>query len=178
MSVGTGLCESEDLNLKTHQMKLLYNVQALPAALMRSATNEQDLLCRVFGKLRPWCNMPKWDSEIGDLVGNDSPIKEKLFTYLRYNAELSEGGLMRLGLFDAAKTRSSIDPKALQPLDGTSYIDELRTVGAAAAACITLDDFDGFLTARPRRFGGPVKPLVFVHKQGGRGDGGDEWRNS
>jgi predicted acylesterase/phospholipase RssA len=148
VSVGTGLCESEDLNLKTHQMKLLYNVQALPAALMRSATNEQDLLCRVFGKLRPRCNMPKWDSEIGDLVGNDSPIKEKLFTYLRYNVELSEGGLMRLGLFDAAKTPSSIDPKVLQPLDGTKHIDELRTVGAAAAACITLDDFDGFLTAR------------------------------
>jgi uncharacterized protein len=145
VSVGTGLCESEDLNLKIHQMKLLYNVQALPAALMRSATNEQDLLCRVFGKLRPWCDLPEWDSEIGNLVGNDSPVKEKFFTYLRYNVELSEHGLARLGLFDISKTPPGIDPKAIQPLDETQHVDELRAVGAAAAACITLEDFGGFL---------------------------------
>ncbi len=148
VSVGTGLCESEDLNLKVHQMKLLYNVQALPAALMRSATNEQDLLCRVFGKLRPWCDLPKWDSEIGNLVGNESPVREKFFTYIRYNAELSERGLERLGLFDASKSPPGIDPKAVQRLDGTQHVGELRAVGAAAAASITLEDFEGFLTAR------------------------------
>jgi hypothetical protein len=120
-------------------------VQALPAALMRSATNEQDLLCRVFGKLRPWCDLPEWDSEIGNLVGNDSPVKEKFFTYLRYNVELSEHGLARLGLFDISKTPPGIDPKAIQPLDETQHVEELRAVGAAAAACITLEDFGGFL---------------------------------
>jgi uncharacterized protein len=150
VSVGTGLCESEDLNLKIHQMKLLYNVQALPAALMRSATNEQDLLCRVFGRLRPWCNVPKWDSEIGNLVGNDSPVKEKFFSYLRYNVELSERGLAQLGLFDASKNPPGIDSKALQPLDGTQHVGELQAVGAAAAACIRFEDFDGFLTSRGR----------------------------
>jgi patatin-like phospholipase/acyl hydrolase len=148
VSIGTGLCESEDLNLKVHQMKLLYNVQALPAALMRSATNEQDLLCRIFGKLRPWCDLPPWDSEIGNLVGNDSPLKRKLFTYLRYNVELSERGLARLGLFDASKTPPGIDAKALQPLDGTQHVAELRAVGAAAAAGVTPEDFGGFLFSR------------------------------
>lgn len=147
VSVRTGLCESEDLNLKTYQMKLLYNVQALPAALMRSATNEQDLLCRVFGKLRPWCDLPKWDSEIGNLVGNDSPVKKKFFTYLRYNVELSERELARLGLFDSSRTSPGIDPKAIQALDGTQHVEELQAVGAAAAACISLEDFDGFLIA-------------------------------
>lgn len=142
VSVGTGLCESEDLDLKIHQMKLLYNVQALPAALMRSATNEQDLLCRIFGRLRPWCNLPIWDREIGNLIGNDSPIKEKLFTYLRYNVELSARELAQLRL-------EGIDPKGLQPLDSTQHVGDLQTVGAAAASCIAVDDFEGFLTVRP-----------------------------
>jgi uncharacterized protein len=143
VSIGTGLCESEDLSLKVRQMKLLYNLQALPAALMRCATNEQDLLCRVFGRLRRECDVPEWDSEIGDLVDNDSPLREKLFSYRRYNVELSWGGLRKLGL--------CIDPKLVQPLDGTNYLDELRTVGRAAAARITAKDFAGFLSAREER---------------------------
>jgi predicted acylesterase/phospholipase RssA len=140
VSVGTGLCESEEPNLKAHQMKLLYNVQALPAALMRGSTSEQDLLCRVFGKLRPWGKVPQWDSEIGDLVDNEYPVKEKLFTYLRYNVELSEDGLATLDLGE------KIDPKAVQPLDGTGHLRELEAVGRAAATrCVSIEDFAGFL---------------------------------
>jgi hypothetical protein len=121
-------------------MKLLYNVQALPAALMRGSTSEQDLLCRVFGKLRPWGKVPQWDSEIGDLVDNEYPVKEKLFTYLRYNVELSEDGLATLDLGE------KIDPKAVQPLDGTGHLRELEAVGRAAATrCVSIEDFAGFL---------------------------------
>ncbi len=138
VSVGTGLCESEDPDLKLRQMKLLYNVQGLPAALMRSATNEQDLLCRVFGRQPRRGGTAIWDSELGDLVSNDAPIKEKLFTYLRYNVELSERGLAQLGV-------AGIDPKALQPLDCSEHVAELQSVGKAAAAAITLSDFEAFL---------------------------------
>ena len=146
VSVGTGLCESQDLDLKVRQMKLLYNAQALPAALMRSATNEQDLLCRIFGRLRPWCDLPDWDSEIGNLLDNDSPLKEKLFTYVRYNVELSARGLRRLERLGVLEP--GIDPKVLQPLDGTKRVAELQKVGEAAAACVVLKDFEGFLTVR------------------------------
>ena len=113
---------------------------------MRSATNEQDLLCRIFGRLRPWCDLPDWDSEIGNLVNNDSPLKEKLFTYLRYNVELSERGLKRLEQLGVLEP--GIDPKVLQPLDGTKRVAELQKVGKAAAACVALKDFEGFLTVR------------------------------
>ena len=147
VSVGTGLCESEDLNLKTHQMAALQRASVAGCADAQRDERAGSLVPRVW-QAAPLVQHAEVGFRNRRSRRNDSPIKEKLFTYLRYNAELSEGGLMRLGLFDAAKTRSSIDPKALQPLDGTSYIDELRTVGAAAAACITLDDFDGFLTAR------------------------------
>lgn len=146
VSVGTGLCESENLNLRIRQMKLLYNVQDLPAALMRGATNEQDLLCRVFGKPRASCRLPAWDSEIGTLAGNVAPVKEKLFSYVRYNVELSAKGLSSMekrGLLTPG-----IDPKVLQPLDGVKYVRELQDVGKAAAADIAVADFEGFLTAR------------------------------
>jgi hypothetical protein len=146
VSVGTGLCESSAPNLTVKQMKALYNAQALPAALMRCATNEQDLLCRVFGKVRPSPNVPKWDSEIGDLIGNETPAREKLFTYARYNVELSESGIGALGL------DRHIDPKTVQPLDGVKYVSELRTIGAAAAARdVCIEDFDGFLDGVGRR---------------------------
>ncbi len=140
VSIGTGLCESANLNLMPNEMNVLYNVQSLPAALMRAATVEQDLLCRVFGKLRPGCSLPELDSEIGNLVGNDAPLSEKLFTYARYNVELSEAGLSTLDLDE------KIDPKAVQPLDGTGHLRELQLVGKAAAQrCISIEDFEGFL---------------------------------
>jgi predicted acylesterase/phospholipase RssA len=140
VSVGTGLCESAAPNLTVKQMKVLYNAQALPAALMRGATNEQDLLCRVFGRVHPSPSVMKWDSEIGDLIGNDAPAREKFFTYARYNVELSESGIGALGL------DTYIDPKVVQPLDGVKHVDELRKIGAAAAARdVRVEEFEGFL---------------------------------
>jgi hypothetical protein len=95
---------------------------------------EQDLLCRVFGKTRAGEVI---DSEIGDLVGNRAPLPEKLFTYARYNVDLSRQGLDKLGL-------NRIDENAVQPFD-IAHLDELQTVGKTAAnRCISAADFDGF----------------------------------
>lgn len=148
VSVGTGLCESEAPNLKVRQMNVLFNAQALPAALMRGATIEQDFLCRVFGRLHPACAVPALDSEIGDLIDNTYPAKDKFFTYARYNVELSEQGLAALNLGEP------IDPKSVQPLDGVKHVAELRTIGAAAAArSVRAEHFDGFLSLRDRDAG-------------------------
>lgn len=147
VSVGTGLCESANLNLSLREMTLLYNVQSTPAALMRAATIEQDTLCRIFGRVRPGCVIDEIDSEIGDLLGNRLPLEQKLFTYVRYNVELSEKGLQRIGV-------SGVDAKAIQPLDNIEHLDELGLVGGAAAQhCVRIEDFDGFLDPaliRPR----------------------------
>jgi hypothetical protein len=59
---------------------------------MYAALNEQDLLCRVFGK----CLVSDpLDRELGDLRPGLGVLKEheKLFTYLRYNVELTRQGL-------------------------------------------------------------------------------------
>ncbi len=142
VSVGSGLSESVNLKLRAREMNLLYNLQSLPAALIQAATVEQDLLCRVFGKTRSGSEL---DSEIGDLVGNRAPLSEKLFTYARYNVDLSRQGLDELGLKD-------IDEKSVQPFD-ISHLAELQTVGKAAAMrCVSVDDFEGFLSSgKPSR---------------------------
>ncbi len=139
VSAGTGLCESANLNLRADEMNLLYNAQSTPAALMRAATVEQDILCRVFGRAISGCHPPEIDSEIGGLIENVAPLEQKLFRYARYNVELSAKGLEHLGLGD-------IDPKTVQPLDNVDHLDELERVGKAAAErCVSIEDFEGFL---------------------------------
>lgn len=147
VSVGTGLCESANLHLGPQEMNLLYNVQSTPAALMRAATVEQDTLCRIFGRARPTCNPRLIDREIGSLIYDPQDLQrllapalhEKLFSYARYNVELSDAGLKELGLGD-------IPSKEVQPLDSVDHLDELERVGKAAAVqCVSIDDFEDFL---------------------------------
>lgn len=134
LSIGTGLSESANLQLRPNEMNLLYNLQSLPAALISAAGVEQDMLCRVFGRTRTGDVL---DSEIGDLVGNQAPLAEKLFTYVRYNVDLSRQGLDRIGL-------NGVDENAVQPFD-VAHLDELQLIGKTAAdLSVSPDDFAGF----------------------------------
>ena len=123
VSVGTGTSPSANANLQPDEMNLLYNASSIPSALMFAALNEQDFLCRVFGDCLSGSPL---DSEIGDMVGKHGPVGPKLFTYMRYNAELTRAGLDGLGLTD-------IDPKHVQALDSVQYVNELSRVGKAVA---------------------------------------------
>ena len=84
---------------------------------------EQDLLCRVFGRCVAGDIL---DREVGDLIGKEGPVSSKLFTYMRYNAELSEQGLADLG-------SSDINPEDVQQLDSVKHIEKLQCVGQAVA---------------------------------------------
>ncbi len=163
LSVGTGFCESANLDLRLRDMSLLYSARSTPAALIRGATVEQDMLCRLFGKTVADCGLSPIDSEIGTLVENASPLSEKLFTYARYNVELSATSLAQLGLYDPNASPPGIDPRTLQPLDSVEYLDELERVGRAAAErCVRPEHFGGFLFARqpgrPPSEGGVPRP--------------------
>ena len=57
---------------------------------MLAALNEQDFLCRVFGKCVAGDLL---DREVWDMIGKRGPVQPKLFTYVRYNAELTRAGL-------------------------------------------------------------------------------------
>ena len=137
VSVGTGTSPAARLSLEPNEMNLLFNATTIPYALMFAALNERDLLCRVFGDCRAGEAL---DREVGDLVGSEGPLQhgQKLFTYLRYNAELTREGLDALGCRD-------IEPKTVQQMDSIEGIPELRRVGARVAETKVLEGhFEGF----------------------------------
>lgn len=137
VSVGTGTCPKADDHLRPGAMNLLFNANSVPAALMHAALNEQDLLCRVFGRCRHGAPI---DMEVGDLMAGKGLAENRFFSYVRYNAELSQRGLDDLGLQD-------IIPEEVQRLDSVENVSELRRVGQAASRDVAMEHFAGFLGA-------------------------------
>jgi predicted acylesterase/phospholipase RssA len=125
VSVGTGTSPDARNGLDPDEMNLLFNATTIPSALMLAALTEQDLLCRVFGDCRTGDPL---DREIDTLSPCSGPLErdQKLFTYLRYNAELTREGLDSLGC-------GGIAPETVQKLDAVDSIPDLRTVGKAVA---------------------------------------------
>ena len=136
VSIGTGTNPKANADLQVSEMNLLYNSASLPLALMFAALNEQDFLCRVFGKCLAGDPL---DCEIGDLIGKKGPANPKLFTYLRYNAELTFKGLAELNLMD-------IQPEEVQKIDSVEHLDDLQRIGQAVAQQkVKIQDFAAFV---------------------------------
>ncbi len=135
VSVGTGTSPKADDTLRPGDMNLLFNVSSVPAALMSAALHEQDMLCRVFGACRHGAFI---DREVGDLQATSGVLDRRLFTYLRYNAELTRSGLDALGLPDVL-------PERVQRLDSVEHMEDLRRIGARAAHEVDRAHFIGFL---------------------------------
>ena len=123
ISVGTGTSPGENFSLKPKEMNLLFNATTIPSALMYAALNEQDLLCRVFGECVAGHIL---DREVDTMSRSLGPLRQKLFRYVRYNAELTKEGLAALGCTD-------VDPEVVQKLDSIDAIPALERVGKAAA---------------------------------------------
>jgi Patatin-like phospholipase len=125
VSVGTGTSPDARHGLDPDEMNLLFNASTIPSALMLAALTEQDLLCRVFGDCLAGDPL---DRELDTLMPSVGPLakEQKLFTYLRYNAELTREGLDALGC-------DTIAPEVVQKLDAVDSIGDLRKVGQAVA---------------------------------------------
>ncbi len=141
VSVGTGASPMANEGLTKDEMNLIYNATKLPSALMNAAAQEQDFLCRTFGKC---LSGEMIDREIEDMcVANEGskcagPVNPKLFTYVRYNAELTREGLDKLNL-------KHIKPENVQKLDSVEGLGELQEVGKAVAEkYVDETHFDGF----------------------------------
>ena len=136
VSVGTGSSPAEKADLSPEEMTLFYNMKSIPSTLMFAALNEQDFLCRSFGKCLVGDPL---DREVGSMIGKKGPMSPKLFTYMRYNAELTDGGLAPLGL-------SNINPQNVQKLDSVEYIADLQRIGQAVAVKkLNIEHFSPFL---------------------------------
>ncbi len=138
VSVGSGAGSFADMALRPSRMHLLYHAPRLPLVLMASANAEQDLLCRTFGR----CVFgDPIDSEVGDLRDEDGAgvVDPKLFSYVRYNVELSRSGLDSIGVRD-------VRIEDVGPIDAFRHIDALRRIGHAAAAKVQKEHFAKFLS--------------------------------
>ena len=136
VSIGTGTSPQANADLEPGEMNVMYNATSIPSALMSAALNEQDLLCRVFGRCLAGEEL---DREVGDLKNAKGAVgPDKLFTYVRYNAELTLEGLKKLGL-------SGIKPEQVQQLDSVLHVSELQQVGQAIAKSVTLELFARFV---------------------------------
>lgn len=136
VSVGTGTAPKAVDTLRPDDMNLLFNATSVPAALMSAALHQQDLLCRVFGRCRHGAIL---DDEVGDLtVDRDGLPGPRLFSYVRYNAELTRAGLDALGLYD-------IEPESVQKIDSVDHIGDLQRIGRRAAREVRSSHFEGFV---------------------------------
>lgn len=136
VSVGTGLTPNVNLELQKGTTEFVsYNATTIPGALMLAAQCEQDLLCRSFGKCLYGDII---DGEVGDMIDTKGPLESKLFTYVRYNAELTGEGLKKLGL-------GEIEPKDVQQMDSVKSMNKLKDIGQAIAQKVKPEHFAKFL---------------------------------
>ena len=140
VSVGTGSIPNVNKNLRKKHMNLLYYAGRVPSALIYANTVEADKLCRIYGRSLLG---DKIDSEIGDLLEplSQAPTRTKDFLYARYDPDLTEMGLTKLGLFPRIK------PEDVLPLISGKHVNELREVGKTYARNVSLEHFGPFVPA-------------------------------
>lgn len=139
ISVGTGGAAKAQLDLKADDMHILYNARNLPGALMNAAAAGWDMTCRMLGDCRFGGRI---DREIGEMlsVPGSEPnwSGQKLFSYARYDPDVTPEGLTALGL-------PGISSKAMQEMDSVKHMPDIQRVGQAfAMRHVSLDHLSGF----------------------------------
>jgi predicted acylesterase/phospholipase RssA len=132
VSVGTGFNPEEAPGLRGRDMGFYRQAKGTAIGLFNAAMFQQDLLCRAFGKCVAGDLL---DREVGALTGiGKRPVAEPLFTYARYNADLTTGGLAALGLSDISvgdvRETDAVTPQAME---------QLRAIGRAVAKKVDPD---------------------------------------
>jgi hypothetical protein len=120
VSVGTGSSAAVHPGLLARQVNVAFNAKNLAAVFMNGASTVQDMLCRSLGLT---VGGQEIDREFGSRVGADGVGGQSLFTYVRYNADLSEDALRAEGITDAELRRS------LRKLDSVDRIPDLEALG-------------------------------------------------
>jgi len=127
VSVGTGSAPSP--GVYDH---LLDTIKELPNNLMYAMQVDQDINCRTVGRCIFGAPI---DRELGDMIPLDAndEIKDldsdasRHFSYVRYNANLSDEGLAELSL-------GHIDADEIRQMDSVKHIAQLREVGAVVGS--------------------------------------------
>lgn len=153
VSVGTGAAATEGSSSSDPEHNMLSTGLSIPSALMYGSLVDQDINCRTVGR----CTYGDViDRELLDMVpreGNDegSPAERlgrprvaldndlgRSFLYARYNVDLSDEGLAKLGIQDVG----SGDVRKMDKAD-PDHIDLLLRVGSKAAAQVNAKEHFG-----------------------------------
>jgi patatin-like phospholipase/acyl hydrolase len=139
VSVGTGGAAKARPGLEADDLWLLDHAKNIPSALMNAASAGWDMTCRTLGECRYGGEI---DREFGDMVavpGSANWTGSKLFSYVRYDPDVSRKGLDDLGL-------EKIDPAKVQVMDSVKYIADIQRVGTTyAQAHVKPDHLRGFV---------------------------------
>jgi uncharacterized protein len=136
VSVGTGAAAAVHPGLSGRKVGLLFNASNLPAVFMRGSSVGQDMVCRSLARARAGAAI---DREFGSRLNGLSPAGANLFTYLRYDADLSDEALADFGITSAR------DRERLRKLDAVGAIPQLQALGRSVAQQIDHErDFAGF----------------------------------
>jgi len=137
VSVGTGSAAAVHPKFRPGQATLPFNARNLPAVFMNGASVSQDLLCRSLGRARAGRQI---DREFGARLNAPGIGGQNLFTYVRYDADLSDEALQKFPVKDR-KQRERV-----RKLDAVKEIPLLQQIGRRAAEDVDLDrHFAGFL---------------------------------
>lgn len=145
VSVGTGWAPVIGAPADDPDTNVLSSAINTLSALMSQASVDQDVNCRIIGRCAYGGII---DRELHDLIAVDPGSEDrkvpldkdlgKAFTYVRYNAELTEEGLAQLGL-------AGIDPDQVRKMDSVDHISDLETIGEKVAQLVDLDHFRTFV---------------------------------
>jgi hypothetical protein len=137
VSVGTGAAAAAHPKLRPGKVTLAFNARNLPPVFMNGASVSQDLVCRSFGRCRAGQQI---DREFGSRLDATGVSGDNLFTYVRYNADLSDEALEDFGVKDPKRRKKA------RKLDAVKEVPLLQELGRRAAADVDLDrHFAGFL---------------------------------
>lgn len=134
VSVGTGSAPAAHALLKRRDAHLLFQARNVLRVIMNGSSVENDRLCRALGDCRHGAHI---DNEFSATDAPELPGREPLFSYVRYNADISRRGLDAAGL-------SGVDAKEVAKLDAVGALNDLGAIGAAARAQVSASHFEGF----------------------------------
>ena len=137
VSVGTGSAAAVHPKLRSGKVTLAFNARNLPPVFMNGASVSQDLLCRSLGRCRAGRQI---DREFGARLDAAGVSGDSMFSYVRYDADLSDEALKAFGVDDPKRR------KGVRKLDAVKEVPLLQELGRHAAADVDLDrHFAGFL---------------------------------
>jgi hypothetical protein len=123
VSVGTGLAYKPTDNLSRHGRTVLGIAASASGDLIRAYAVENDINCRSVGRCVHGLPI---DAELGTMMNHPANEQGKLFTYARFDADLSADGMNSLGL-------EHIDPRGIR-LDAVHRVEDMKQIGRVSAS--------------------------------------------